>query len=189
VKKTKNITKKVKPKSRHIMSPSKRTTQKKTPTENRWIATYGEKLKSPAISILSLLQQIAGGGSKQRRNKEGELDPKGEWVNVTPHLALCFAKDIWDIVQSKDGSILRDMADLIEAPVSRPALAEAWSLREYWTPCMEAGFNPPQIKKEKIISAIMETTGCNLRTAEKAATEAGLGKVFKWKAGRPRTQE
>ncbi len=180
MKKTKKVTNKAKPKSRHIMSPSKRTTEKKTPTENRRIATYGEKLESPATSILSLLQQIAGGGSKMRR--------EGKWVNVTPELALCFAKDIWDIVQSKDGSILRDMADLIEAPVARPALAEAWSLREYWTPCMEAGFNPPQIKKEKIISAIMETTGCNSRTAEKAATEAGLGKVFKWKAGRPRTR-
>jgi hypothetical protein len=181
VKKSKKPTKAAKPKTRHIMAPSKRTNKKRTPTENRRIAAYGEKLDSPAIGILSLLQQIAGGGSKMRR--------EGKWVNVTPELALCFAKDIWDIVQSEDGTILREMADLVEAPIARPALEAAWSMREYWSPYLEDGFNPPQVKKVKIIQSIMAATGCNSRTAEKAATEAGLSEVFKWKAGRPRKKE
>ena len=161
--------KKVKSKTSHVMIPSKRTSLKDSPTSNRIKATLGDKEGNPAVLLFGFLKQLSS--------------------RPNPALSLVFAEEMGQILKSGDGAILRSLADLIETQVARPALEAAWSMREYWTPCMEAGFPPPQVKKKEIISRIMARSGCNERTAEKAATEAGLAKVYGWKAGRPRNED
>jgi hypothetical protein len=172
-------------KTRHIMEPAKRTEKNLGATENRIKATEGDRTGKPdreaARGLLALLGQIS--------TASGMVEGGGGKFEKKLILSLLFAKEVWQAVQKKRAGILREMADLIEVPEARPALVAAWRLREYWTPCLEAGFQPPHIKKSVILDSIMAAADCNHRTAEKAAKEAGLEKVFGWKAGRPRSED
>ena len=158
-----------KTKTRHIMRSAKRPAKKATPTENRRRSTYGDNLDSPAVLLFDFLRQVSS--------------------RPSPALCWCFTEELAKIYRSGDGSILRALADLIEVPISRPALEIAWSQREYWQQALDAGFNPPRVKKKDIINSIINGSGCNERTAEKAAQDAGLAEVYGWKAGRPRNED
>jgi len=167
-----------KQKASHIMAPSKRTTAKADASESRRRATLGDRLNSPATELINLLRQIAAGGGKLVRG--------GGVINIQPRLAITLAHKLWMIIESQDGSTLRDMAALVEVPVARQALAAAYAIRqdlEHYPPDIR-----PRFKRSAIVNSIMSTTGCDQRTAEKAAAEAGLKELFGWKAGRPRTR-
>ena len=167
-----------KQKASHIMAPSKRTTAKADASENRRRATLGDRLNSPATELINLVRQIAAGGGKLLRG--------GEVINLQPRLAITLAHKLWMIIESQDGSTLRDMAALVEVPVARQALAAAYAIRqdlEHYPPDIR-----PRFKRSAIVNSIMSTAGCDQRTAEKAAAEAGLKELFGWKPGRPRTR-
>lgn len=167
-----------KKKTRHIMAPSKRTTAKADASENRRRATLGDRLDSPAADLINLVHQIAAGGGKLRRG--------GKTINLQPHLASTLAQRLWAIIESQDGTTLRDMAALVEVPVARPALAAAFSAIEDLQHYDED--NRPKIKSREIVTSIMRSTGCDERTAKKAIAEAGLKNLFGWRSGRPRTR-
>lgn len=170
----------MKKKTKHIMAPAKRTSKTASPTENRRRAALGDKMGSQAQELVAFLKQIS--------TAKGKVEIEGVMVEKKMVLSFLFAREIWEIFNSGDGSIFRDLADFAEVPTARPSLAKAWSMREYWQQCLDAGFTPPSIKKKKIIKAIVAETGCAERTAERDATAAGLGEVFGWKAGRPRSR-
>ena len=156
-------------KTRHIMRSAKRPAKKATPTENRRRSTYGDNLDSPAVLLFDFLRQVSS--------------------RPSPALCWSFTEELAKIFKSGDGSILRALADLIEVPISRPALEIAWSQRESWQQALDAGINPPRVKKKDIIDSIIKCSGCNERTAEKAVRDAGLAEVYGWKAGRPRSED
>lgn len=177
-KRPKKKTAAAKKKTRHIMAPSKRTTAKADASENRRRATLGDRIDSPAAELINLVRQIAAGGGKLRRG--------GKTINLQPHLAILLAKKLWTIIESQDGTTLRDMAALVDAPVARPALAAAFAAMEDLQHYSEG--DRPHIKSCEIAAAIMQSTGCDQRTAKKAAAEAGLKNLFAWRSGRPRTR-
>jgi hypothetical protein len=158
-----------KTKTRHIMRSAKRPAKKADPTENRRRCAYGDNLDSPAVLLFDFLRQVSS--------------------RPSPALCWSFTEELSKIYRSGDGSILRALADLIEVPISRPALEIAWSQREYWQQAVDAGVAPPGVKKKDIIKSIIKGSGCNERTAEKAARDAGLAEIFGWKAGRPRSED
>lgn len=170
---------KAKPKARHTMHPAKRTTAKADAASNRHRAQYGDRQDSPAVELHALLNQIAAGGGWMRQGKKKK-------VNIQGDIAIVFAKKVWDIFQSGDGSALRDLAAFADAPVARRALEAAYAIRqdlEHY-----ANEDRPRFKRTAIVRSIMSTAGCDQRTAEKATAEAGLKELFGWKAGRPRTR-
>lgn len=180
MKKTKKPAKaKTKAKTRHTMQPAKRTTAKAEAATNRHRARYGDRQDSTAVELYGLIHQVAAGGGRMRRGKKKPTNIQGE-------VAVIFAKKIWDILQSGDGTALRDLATLAEAPVARPALEAAYAIRqdlEHYAP-----EDRPRFKRIDIVHSIKTSTGCDTRTSEKAVADAGLKELFGWKAGRPRSR-
>ncbi len=165
-------------KTSHIMAPSKRTTAKADATENKRRSTLGDRQNSPATELVNLVHQIAAGGGWGWRD--------GKKISLQPQLAILLAQKLWMIIKSNDGTTLRDMAALVETPVARPALAAAYSVMEDLQHYAEG--DRPKIKSREIVASIMHSTGCDERTAKKAAAEAGLKNLFGWRSGRPRTR-
>lgn len=201
-------------KRRHITSPRRRPSPSKSATENRIRATLGELRDSKGAELFEFLKQLGASKTDQeavrqviadlktavkeaakgkaKASAEARLDAakKRAWEKESSYRVLCqcFVQELVELFKAKDGDTLRGLAAIVEAPEAAPELAQAFSIAEYLGKIVEAGLQPPSVKRADIVASIRSTTGCDERTAERAIATAGIGKLMRWKAGRPRRQ-
>lgn len=166
--------------ARQIVMPRHRPNDDLDAAENRRRAELGDLRDSKAAELLGLLRQVARPGCK-------------------PELAALLSQEVAAIVKAKDGDTLRDLARIIERPISRQAEEIAYGI-EARIQSLAAAANdakspkgrkavPPELPaltRASIIESIREQTKCSERTAAAAVDKTSLARLLGWKAGRPR---
>jgi hypothetical protein len=170
----------VKTKRRQIVAPGKRPKKELDPAENRLRAEMGDHRGSKAAELLGLLRQVAS-------------------PNCKPALAALLSQEVAVMLKERDGDTLREVAELVERPVARPAEERAYALEAWCRSLLAAAADArslprrkkivptlPAIKRSEILESIMEQTNCSQRTAAAAIDKTQLSKLLGWKTGRPR---